>query len=333
MLKPVAERVPDPLLHRTKLQRPSVCRLATARLCVLRKETVGSAQVGEARGYNDDPQIVGYAEGRRMINRNRLVAKDSIHALALAERASIEARITDARTAGIDPERYRSINLPGYAREFAWRRYLFAHLGDVRGKRVLDVCCGYSMTPVLFALAGAAHVVANDVAPQTLDLVRRVAELHGVADRITFYCGPAEEMPFADASFDLIYGGAAIHHLQIAAAGREFARLLRPGGRGGFQDPLGENLLLEFARDNLNYRDKHPEKGTDHPLTVADIRTFGSHFAAYQWRGFDLAAMATRVAKPLWKIKGQLEAFDQAFLATFPFLQRYARFSVILVAN
>lgn len=268
-----------------------------------------------------------------MINRNRLVAKDAIGGLGLAERTAIEARITDARTVGIDPERYRTLNLARYAREFAWRRHLFTHLGDVRGKRVLDVCCGYSMTPVMFALAGAAHVVANDVAPQTLDLVRQVAELHGVADRMTFYCGPAERLPFADAAFDLIYGGAAIHHLQIADAGQEFARLLRPGGRGGFQDPLGENLLLEFARDNLNYHDKHPEKGTDHPLTVADIRTFGSYFSTYQWRGFDLTAMAPRVWKPLWTFKGQLEAFDQAFFATFPFLQRYARFSVISVAN
>lgn len=268
-----------------------------------------------------------------MIQRNRLVTKEDIAKLELAERTQIEARITDARAAKIDLERYRSLSLEKYANTFAWRRTLFGHLGAVRGKRVLDICCGYSMTPVLFALAGASHVVANDVAPLTLEQVRRVAEMHGVADRIKFHCGPAEQTPFDAQSFDVIYGGAALHHLQIAGAAREFARLLRPGGRGGFQDPLGHNLLLEFARDNLNYKNKHPEKGTDRPLTIADIHTFGASFANYRWQGFDLMAMATRIVPKLWNARGALERIDSGLFKALPLLQRYARFAVIMVGN
>jgi ubiquinone/menaquinone biosynthesis C-methylase UbiE len=268
-----------------------------------------------------------------MLNRNRLIAKEELDQVDLDERVKIEARITDARATQIDLERYRDINMYDYATMFAWRRFLFKHLGDIRGKRVLDVCCGYSMTPVLFAMAGASHVVANDVAPLTLEQVKRVAEMHGVADRIEFNCGPAEKMPFADNSFDIIYGGAALHHLQVQEAAKEFSRLLAPGGKGGFQDPLGHNTLLEFARDNLNYSNKHPEKGTDRPLKVADIEGFGSHFAKYRWKGFDMTAMATRVVKKLWHVRGAFEAVDGVFFNIFPFLQRYARFSVILVEN
>jgi ubiquinone/menaquinone biosynthesis C-methylase UbiE len=215
---------------------------------------------------------------------------------------------------------------------FAWRRYLFDFLGDVSGKRVLDVCCGYSMTPVMFALAGAT-VIANDVAPLTLEQVRRVAQMHGVEERITFYCGPAEQLPYPAKSFDIIYGGAAIHHLWIDAAGQELSRVLRTGGRGGFQDPLGHNPVLEFVRENLNYKNKHAEKGTDRPLSVADITSFGSHFTTYSWCGFDLLAMAPRVSHALHGFKSPLELLDNAVLSTIKPLQRYARFAVTLVSN
>lgn len=267
-----------------------------------------------------------------MLNRNRLVPKSSLNALELDRRVQLEAQITDARAAQLDLERYRDISLERYRRQSACRRYQLDFLGDVRGRRVLDVCCGYAMTPVMFALAGA-HVVASDVAPLALEQVRRVAAMHGVDDRVELSCGPAEHMPYPDASFDLIYGGAAIHHLLIDDAGRELSRLLRPGGRGAFQEPLGHNLLLEFARDNLSYRNKHPAKGTDRPLKLADIAAFGRHFTRCTWRGFDLLMMTTRALPALLKHRRTLESLDAAILARARFLQRYARFAVICVEN
>jgi ubiquinone/menaquinone biosynthesis C-methylase UbiE len=249
-----------------------------------------------------------------------------------ADRATLEARITDARAEKIDIENYRNLNMQQYVNSFAWRRYLFNFLGDVREKLVLDVCCGYSMTPVLFALSGA-RVVANDVAPLTLERVGQVAELNGVSKQIEFYCGPAEEIPYPDKTFDIIYGGAAIHHLQIPAAGQELSRVLKAGGRGGFQDPLGHNVFLEFARDNLNYINKHPEKGTDRPLRIDDIKTFGEYFTTYQWRGFDMVSMAARLIPRIKKIRRVLEGIDHTVFITVPWLQRYARFAVTLVSN
>jgi hypothetical protein len=107
----------------------------------------------------------------------------------------------------------------------------------------------------------------------------------------------------------------------------------RAGGRGGFQDPFGHNLLLEFARDNLSYQSKHAEKGTDRPLKVADIETFGRHFATYEWRGFDLLSMAVRSGRSFRRMRPVLETIDNAILGTFTPLQRYARFVITLVTN
>lgn len=44
-----------------------------------------------------------------------------------------------------------------------------------------------------------------------------------------------ERLPFADATFDLVYGRAVLHHIDdLTSAGREFARVLKPGGRALF---------------------------------------------------------------------------------------------------
>jgi ubiquinone/menaquinone biosynthesis C-methylase UbiE len=267
-----------------------------------------------------------------MLHRNRQVAKRDIAKLDLLERVRLEAKITDDRIASINLERYRDIDLDAYVSTFAWRRYLFGFLGDVRGKHVLDICCGYSMTPVMLAKAGA-NVVAVDVAPRTLECVAEVAAMHEVSDRVYVHCGPVEQLPFPDQSFDVIYGGAALHHLQLDRAGQELSRLLRRGGRGGFQDPLGHNPVLEFARDNLNYRHKHPVKGTDHPLRVREIDSFGRYFASYIWRGFDLLTMAVNIIPGSWPYLSRLERVDEVLLSRIPFIQRYARFSVTCVTN
>jgi SAM-dependent methyltransferase len=267
-----------------------------------------------------------------MIQRNRRVATEEIDNLELTDRVRMEAEITDARAAAIDLEHYRPLQLRDWSSKSAWRRDVYDFLGDVRDRHLLDVCCGHSPTPVMFALAGA-EVVAVDVSPLALEKVMQMAEMHGVADRVSIHCGPAESLPFADDSFDLIFGGAAIHHLQLDRAGVELSRLLRPGGRGSFQDPLGHNPLLEFVRDNLSYNNKHPEKGTDKPLKVKDIELFGQHFGSYSWRGFELLAMLSRGVPAFSRLRPGLAAMDSLLFDLLPPLQQYARFSVVHVMN
>jgi ubiquinone/menaquinone biosynthesis C-methylase UbiE len=271
-----------------------------------------------------------------MWQSNRMISKDKIDQLDLETRVSVEAQITDARAMSLDFRRLASLDtrLTTYAAHSAWRRYLFDWLGPVREKVVLDIACGYSMTPVMFALAGA-EVYAVDVAPQTVATVQRFAKTKGVADRVHLHVGPIETLPFGPAQFDLIYGGAALHHLQLDRAGAELARVLKHGGKGAFQDPLGHNQLFEFARDHLSYKGKHPKKGTDHPLRVHEIVAFGRHFSTCTYRGFELASVA---AKPLHLKRGSrlrqlLEAIDELILHRVPYLQRYARYVVTTVTK
>ncbi len=236
-----------------------------------------------------------------MFQPNRTIGKSEIDALDLTKRVTIEAEITDARAAALDIKALVGINtdLAYYASRYAWRKYLFNFLGSVNGKVILDIACGYSMTPVMFALAGAT-VYAIDVA-----------------------------------SFDLIYGGAALHHLQLHRAGRELARVLKRGGKGAFQDPLGHNPALEFTRDYLAYRGKHPVKGTDRPLRLHEVQAFGRHFTTCTYQGFELFSMAVEALrlKRASRLRRLLETTDDIVLHRLPFLQRYARFVVTCVTK
>ncbi|MEZ4870522.1 MAG: class I SAM-dependent methyltransferase [Caldilineaceae bacterium] len=271
-----------------------------------------------------------------MFKSNRIGTKSEIEKLDLHTRVNMEAQITDARSEVVDFEQFKQIetDLIRYAASCPWRQYLFGFLGPMQGKVVLDIACGYSMTPVIFALAGAT-VYAVDVAPKTIATVQRFAEHKGVGDQVHLHVGPAEDLPFENEKFDLIFGGAALHHLQLDRAGPELFRVLKLGGRGAFQDPLGHNPLLELARDYIPYKNKHPIKGTDRPMHVEDVVRFGQYFTTFTYRGFDFVTMLAKIMhlKPNSSLRKLFYAADNSLFDRVSYLQRYARFIVTCVTR
>src|SRR5260370_27055293 len=85
---------------------------------------------------------------------------------------------------------------------------------------------------VSFAVAPhAASVVAYDIAEQMLATVAAAAQERGLAN-ITTQQGPAERLPFADATFERVLSRMSAHHWHdVPAALKEVRRVLKPGGR------------------------------------------------------------------------------------------------------
>jgi len=74
---------------------------------------------------------------------------------------------------------------------------------------------------------------ATDISPGMLKALRSSAERLGIA--IDTVETEAESLPFADDSFDLVFGHAVLHHIpDLEAAFAEFRRVLRPGGTVAF---------------------------------------------------------------------------------------------------
>jgi len=109
-------------------------------------------------------------------------------------------------------------------------------------ERVLDVGCGRGLILVGAArrlTTGSAVGVdiwqSEDLSGNRAEVPLKNADLEGVAGRVEVQTADMRKLPFPDASFDVVVSRAAIHNLysrdERAAAVREIARVLRPGGR------------------------------------------------------------------------------------------------------
>jgi arsenite methyltransferase len=103
--------------------------------------------------------------------------------------------------------------------------------------RVLDVAAGRGDGALELAARFGCEVVGLDYGQRNVEAAKYRAGERGLADRVSFYCGDAERLPFADASFDAIVCECALCTFpDKPAAVAEFARVLKPGGRVGVSD-------------------------------------------------------------------------------------------------
>lgn len=129
--------------------------------------------------------------------------------------------------------------LHSFGRDQAWRRAA-VRLARVRpGDAVLDMACGTGDLSEAFAATEAHEVVGGDFTPEMLDHARRKAERLPEGRRPRYEHADAMRLDFEDASFDVVSIAFGIRNVSDpGVAIKEFARVLRPGGR---------LVILEFA--------------------------------------------------------------------------------------
>ena len=127
--------------------------------------------------------------------------------------------------------------------EKEWHIPAAAGFDAARGLRVLEIGCGLGTDGARFARAGAVYT-GVDLTEAAVSLARRNFELQGLPGE--FRTADAENLDFADASFDVVYSHGVLHHTpDTARAIREVHRVLRPGGRA---------VVMLYHRDSYNYR-------------------------------------------------------------------------------
>ncbi len=174
------------------------------------------------------------------------------------------------------------------------------------GERALDVATGAGHT----ALALAPHVsevVAYDITPQMLAETARNAAERGLAN-VVIRQGAAEQLPFSDASFEIVSVRQAPHHFADAArAIREMARVAKPGGRviivdsRSPEDPILDRELnhIEKLRDPSHVRSYRPSEWRT-MVTTAGLRIDSEELDFYTENGrpMDFAAWTRRANTP-----------------------------------
>ena len=108
---------------------------------------------------------------------------------------------------------------------------LVRRLDPRAGERWVDLACGTGAVAMRAARLGA-EVTGLDFSDVMIETARRRAAAENLA--ITYDVGDAENVPYPDASFDVASSSVGIFLApDHAAAARELARIVRPGGRLG----------------------------------------------------------------------------------------------------
>ncbi len=198
-------------------------------------------------------------------------------------------------------------------------------LGDVKGKRVLDLGCGHGMASVVLARRGAIVTVCDLSLGYVREASRR-AEANAVTIQPVVCNG--ERLPFADAVFERIWGSAVLHHFDLHVAARELHRVLAPGGIAVFCEPWAGNRLLNWARQRLFYPAKQ-RTADEMPLRSRDLALLRASFPSLQVEGHQLLSMAGRVVKHSG-VASRLAWCDDVLLAQWPHWRRYCRYVVVV---
>lgn len=210
--------------------------------------------------------------------------------------------------------------------------HLLDALGDVRGRAVLDYGCGSGGGSRALAQRGA-RVTAFDLSHRRL-AEARARNVAGNSPEARYLLSAAETLPFPDGAFDAVYGKQILHHLQLEPAIPEIRRVLKPGGRAAFLEPLIHNPFLEGYRR----RTAHLRSPTEKALSMDDLRKIGDQFGSWSHQEYCLFAVLPALGEaetgkqvPWRDLRRALQRFDRRFLGAFPALGRYAWETVIVV--
>lgn len=162
-------------------------------------------------------------------------------------------------------------------------QYALKIMGFLKGKRILDLGCGFGEASVWFALQGA-EVKALDISSQMLKCVSALAKKHGVEKKVVPVKAAAEKMPLESGSVDLVFGGNILHHVDTVAVAQEIKRVLKPGGKAVFIEPLGYNPVINIYRKMA----KNVRTKMERPFTFEDVRILSSGFSKAAHKEFQL---------------------------------------------
>lgn len=111
-----------------------------------------------------------------------------------------------------------------------------------RGSDVLEVGCGIGTDAVNFARHGARYT-GIDLTEASVELVRRRFALEGLTAELR--TADAENLPFPDECFDLVYSHGVLHHTpDTQRAINEAHRVLSPGGTA---------MVMLYHKNSFNY--------------------------------------------------------------------------------
>lgn len=205
-------------------------------------------------------------------------------------------------------------------------RFALYQLQDLRNKKVLDYCAGTGETTVIAAKKKPEFVEAFDLSPLAVEVAKRRMAVNKVHSLVNFQVMSAYSLRYPNNYFDVVFGNAALHHLELGVALKEILRVLKRGGKAIFREPFaGSNVLA-------NVRKLIPIKGRVSPqerqLNAEDILLIKEGFSSSQVQYMGLFSRIDRIIKMPVVIERFAEV-DVFIMKHFAYLRKFARSFII----
>jgi len=185
-----------------------------------------------------------------------------------------------------------------------WMRDTFK-FEQYKDKKVLEVGVGDGIDHLELAKAGAI-LTGIDITPKSIELTKKNLELHGYKSNLLI--ADAENLPFEDDSFDVIYSFGVLHHTpDTQKAVKEIYRVLKPQGKAVVSLYHKNSLFFwlfvflydfilkgKFFKMTLKDRISAIEKGGEETKPL--VKLFSRKQVKYLFRKFKRVKIITRHA-------------------------------------
>ncbi|MBC8179695.1 class I SAM-dependent methyltransferase [candidate division KSB1 bacterium] len=196
-------------------------------------------------------------------------------------------------------------------------------VGDLQGKKILDLGCGIGWASVDYAMKGAS-VIGLDISMELIKRAKLLVRNKNLKSKIYFVQGSGEYLPFKK-KFDLVTGVAILHHLDFKRTVQTLKKTLRANGRCIFMEPLDHNPAIKLFRLLTPKRRTEDEK----PLTMDLITSIKNDFPSVNIYGYHLLSLLSFAFLPIKayhlfrKTNKFLTSIDNAIFKSFPKVQKY----------
>ena len=196
------------------------------------------------------------------------------------------------------------------------------------GADVLDFGCGTGGCLKKVLEFNPRKITGIDISEVSIEKAKKsIATMEKNLELLVDNC---EKTKFEDNKFDVVYGTGILHHLQISECIYEIRRLLKPGGKMLFIEPLGTNPLINFYR-MLTPKSRSKD---EHPLLKKDFDLIKKKFVSTKIKYY---GFLTLVFFPFYK-QPDKSRFFQLLQNADQFLFKYKLFkklawSVLIIAE
>lgn len=209
--------------------------------------------------------------------------------------------------------------------------YILPKMGDLKGKKILELGTGTGGTATMLAKRGASVVGIDLLGFRLVEAQQRTVN-HNVADVVDFFLMDATQLAFPDDTFDFIISKSVLVFTEHSKTAEECKRVLKPGGQAIFIENMRNHpavwlyrkLFLKYSQE-LKY------------FSIRDIEEIGKGFAEIEHREFHLLSLCALfwqkcISVPAfyqWTFK-LLKRVDELIVRLMPIFSRFCWISAMI---